>query len=151
MKLAIITDESGAIEEVELRTLDSLDRSLETEHHVFRFSADSIAEKEIAAIADEQEKVYSDLVNLFSFAIPSKIQYFLTPSPEENGSVLSELSGMEQGPMNGFCLGPNYIFAAYNDVVKCVGHHEVTHLFSYQLCMPKNQFLSEGLAMRTGA
>lgn len=149
MKLLIAADECGALEEVELKTLSSLDRSFETEHHVFRFSANSLAEKEIADIAAEQERVYSHLAGLFGFAIPSKIEYLLTASPEENGDALSELTGTAQGPMNGFCIGPNYIFSAYNSEVKCLGHHEVTHLFSYRLCMPKSRFLSEGLAMYT--
>ena len=147
MKLTILADESGTLEEVASPSLDRLDRSYETAHHVFRFSADSLAEQEIGTIVDEQERCYSDLVSLFGFSMSAKIEYLLTDSPEENDLVLSELFGTSSGPMNGFCIGPNYVFAAYTEGVKCIGHHEVAHLFSYQLCMPKSQFLSEGLAM----
>lgn len=147
MELSILSDEAGTLELVELKSLDSLNRFKRTSHFVFRFAAGSPAEKEIDAIADEQERCYSDLVNLFGFAMPTKIEYFLLNSSEKNGDILRELTGMEQGPINGFSIGPNYVFAAYCEEVKCIGHHEVTHLFSYQLCMPKSQFLSEGLAV----
>ena len=147
MELSIRSDKSGTLEQIELKSLDSLDRSRVTPHYIFRFASGSQAEAEIDAIAREQERCYSELVNLFGFAMPTKIEYFLSDSPEKNGDILRELTGMEQGPINGFGIGPNYVFAAYCDEVKCIGHHEVTHLFSYQLCMPKSQFLSEGLAV----
>ena len=148
MMLKVTDDETGALVEVESKTLDTLDRSFETEHYLFRFAAGSPAQKEITAIAKEQERDYSSLRVLFGFDLPFKIEYLLTNSPDDNGKALSELfEGMEPYPTNGLCIGPNYVFAAYNDEVKCLGCHEVTHLFSYRLCMPKNQFLSEGLAM----
>ena len=148
MMLKVTDDETGALVEIESKTLDTLDRSFETEHYLFRFAAGSPAQKEITAIAEEQERDYSSLRVLFGFDLPFKIEYLLTNSPDDNGKALSELfEGMEPYPTNGLCIGPNYVFAAYNDEVKCLGCHEVTHLFSYRLCMPKNQFLSEGLAM----
>lgn len=149
MKLVILTDESGRSEQIDLKALDRLDRVRKTEHYVFRYTAGSLAEKEIDTIAETQESCYSDLVSLFGFAAPAKIEYLLLDSPVENGAVLSELTGIEQGRINGFSIGPNYVFAAYCDEGRCIGHHEVTHIFSYQLCMPKSQFLSEGLAMYT--
>lgn len=148
MMLKVTDDETGALVEIESKTLDTLDRSFETDHYLFRFAAGSPAQKEITAIAEEQERDYSSLRVLFGFDLPFKIEYLLTNSPDDNGKALSELfEGMEPYPTNGLCIGPNYVFAAYNDEVKCLGCHEVTHLFSYRLCMPKNQFLSEGLAM----
>ena len=149
MQLRILADES-AWAEVESKTLDRLDRATETAHYIFRYAAGSLAEGEIEAIAAEQEQAYGKLKALFGYELPEKIEYLLTASPEENGAVLGELfSGEAAYPINGFSIAPKYVFAAYDDQVKCVGCHEVTHLFSYTLCMPKSQFLSEGLAMYT--
>ncbi|MBQ6892342.1 MAG: hypothetical protein IJN47_06980 [Clostridia bacterium] len=149
MQLRILADEAS-YEEVESKTLDRLDRATETAHYIFRCAAGSLAEGEIGAIAAEQEQAYGKLKTLFGYKLPEKIEYLLTASPEENGAVLGELFGGEGAyPINGFSIAPKYVFAAYDDQVKCVGCHEVTHLFSYALCMPKSQFLSEGLAMYT--
>ena len=149
MKLKILADES-AWAEVEAKTLDRLDRATETAHYIFRYAAGSLAAREIKAIADEQEQAYATLMTLFGYGLPDKIEYLLTASAEENGAVLGELFGGEAAcPTNGCSIGPKYVFAAYNEQVRCVGCHEVAHLFSYVLCMPKSQFLSEGLAMYT--
>ncbi len=149
MQLRILADESS-YEAVGSKTLDRLDRVTETEHYLFRYAADSLAEREIGAIADEQEQVYAALMALFGYGLPEKIEYLLTASAEENGAVLGELFGGEAAcPTNGCSIAPRYVFAAYNEQVRCVGCHEVAHLFFYVLCMPKSQFLSEGLAMYT--
>ena len=149
MELRILADESS-YETVESKTLDRLDRVTETEHYLFRYAPDSLAAGEIEAIAAEQEQAYGKLKALFGYGLPDKIEYLLTASPEENGTVLGELFGGEAAyPTNGCSIGPKYVFAAYNEQVKCVGCHEATHLFSYVLCLPKSQFLSEGLAMYT--
>ena len=149
MQLRILVDESS-FEAVESKRLDRLDRVTETEHYLFRYAADSLAAREIEAIADEQEQAYATLMALFGYGLPDKIEYLLTASAEENGAVLGELFGGEAAcPTNGCSIGPKYVFAAYNEQVRCVGCHEVAHLFSYVLCMPKSQFLSEGLAMYT--
>ena len=149
MQLRILADGSS-YEVVESKTLDRLDRVTETEHYLFRYAADSLAAREIGAIADEQEQAYATLMALFGYGLPEKIEYLLTASAEENGAVLGELFGGEAAyPTNGCSIGPKYVFAAYNEQVRCVGCHEVAHLFSYVLCMPKSQFLSEGLAMYT--
>lgn len=150
MKLFVWVDEPDALIEAESKTLDRLSLARETEHHVFRYAPGSPAEREIEAVAAEQEGDYARLADLFGFELPQKVEYFLTDSPGENGAVLGELfSGEAAYPINGFSIAPKYVFAAYDDQVKCVGCHEVTHLFSYTLCMPKSQFLSEGLAMYT--
>lgn len=147
MKLNILYDESDALMEIESNTLDRLTRTKETEHYIFRFAAGSVAEREIEMISNEQEDAYSELTALFGFALQKKIEYFILASSTENGELLREFFGMEPCPMNGFCIGPNYIFAVYNEDIRCIGVHEVTHLFSDTFCMPKSQFLHEGLAM----
>ena len=149
MQLRIMADET-TWEEVESKILDRLDRTTETEHYIFRYVAGSLAEREIGAVAEEQERAYGKLEALFGYGLPERIEYLLTASPEENGAILGELFGAEAAyPTNGFSIAPRYVFAAYSDQVKCVGCHEVTHLFSYTLCLPKSQLLSEGLAMYT--
>lgn len=148
MKLKILTDNPSVLEAVESKRLDQLDLSLETEHYVFRYVSGSLAEKEIISIADEQENGYSKLKELFGYEMPLRIEFFLTSSPDENGEILNEIfEGMGPYPTNACCIGPNYVFAAYNDEVKAIGCHEDAHLFSYMLCMPKSQLLSEGLAV----
>lgn len=147
MKLHIWADEPDTLVEVESGTLDRLDRCLETEHYVFRYAAGSLAEREIEAIVSLQERAYERLVDLFGFEMPQRIEYLLTDSPEANVQALSELFHMEPCPANGLSIGPNYVLGAYCDEAKAVGAHEVAHLFSYQLCMPRTELLSEGLAM----
>lgn len=148
MKLHIWADEPDTLVEVESGTLDRLDRCRGTEHYVFRYAAGSLAEREIEAIAGEQERAYAKLVDLFGFEMPQRIEYLLTNAPEENGAALGELFGMEEAfPANGCSIGPNYVFATYSDQIRCVGCHEDAHLFSYRLCKPKCELLSEGLAM----
>lgn len=147
MKLYIWGDKPDTLLEVESGTLDRLDRVRETEHYVLRHAAGSLAEREMEAVAAAQERAYAKLTALFGFEMPQKIEYLLTESPEDNGQVLSELFGMKPCPVNGLSIGPNYVLGAYGDEAKAVGCHEVGHLFSYQLCMPKCELLSEGLAM----
>ena len=147
MKLHIWADGPDTLVEVESGTLDRLDRVRETEHYRFRCAAGSLAEREIEAIAAEQERAYAKLADLFGFELPQRIEYLLTDSPEDNGQALSELFGMEPCPTNGLSIGPNYALGAYCDEAKAVGCHEVAHLFSYQLCLPRSELLSEGLAM----
>lgn len=147
MKLRIWADEPDILIEVESRALDRLSLATETEHYVFRFTPGSLAGREIEAIAAEQERAYARLADLFGFELPQKVEYLLTDAPEENGQALSELFGMEPCPNNGLSIGPNYVLGAYCDEVRAIGAHEVAHLFSYQLCMPRCELLSEGLAM----
>lgn len=147
MKLFIWGDESDTLTEVESKTLDRLSLARETEHHVFRFAPGSPAAREIEDIAAEQEGDYARLADLFGFELPQKVEYFLTDSPGENGAILQELFGLEPCPTNGLSIGPNYVLGAYGDGVRAIGAHEVAHLFSYRLCMPKCELLSEGLAM----
>ena len=147
MKRFVWGDEPDALVEVESKTLDRLSLARETEHHVFRFAPGSPAAREIEDIAAEQEGDYARLADLFGFELPQKVEYFLTDSPGENGAILQELFGMEPCPTNGLSIGPNYVLGAYGDGVRAIGAHEVAHLFSYRLCMPKCELLSEGLAM----
>lgn len=147
MKLFIWGDEPREVMEVESEVLDRLDRVRETAHYVFRYAAGSLAEREMEAIEAEQERAYAKLMDLFGFEMPQKIEYLLTASPEENGAVLEELFGLEPCPTNGLSIGPSYVLGAYCDGARAVGAHEVAHLFSYQLCLPRCELLSEGLAM----
>ena len=148
MKLYIWGDGSEETMEVESKTLDRLSLVRETEHYTFRFAPGSLAEREIEDISGEQERVYGKLVDLFGFELPQRVEYLLTESPKENGAALGEMFGMEEAyPTNGCSIGPNYVLATYNDQIRCIGCHEDAHLFSYRLCKPKCELLSEGLAM----
>lgn len=117
-----------------------------SEHYVFHFQAGSPAEKEIEAIAKEQERCFSKICAVLQIDYPEKIHYYFTASPLEIGRVFWE----EGTPCNGVALCGSEqakIYAVYNETVKCVGAHEDTHLISFEINYPESDFIVEGLAM----
>ena len=130
----------------DLKTLDAYSEVFCTEHYAFHYKPGSFAEKDIRSIAKEQERCFDRIVALLNIPYCDTIQYVLTDSPEENGRIIEELFG-EYAPGNGFAIGPNNVFAVYNEQVRCVGAHEDTHLISYAYCDPSCELLHEGLAV----
>lgn len=117
-----------------------------TEHYVFHFSPESLAEKEIAIIAQGQEQCFSKICAVLQVDYPEKIHYYFSTSPLEIGRVFWE----EGTPCNGVALcgrAQPKIYAVYNETVKCVGSHEDTHLISFKINYPESDFVVEGLAM----
>ncbi len=130
----------------DLHTLDAYSEVYCTEHYAFHYKPGSFAEKNICAIAEEQERCFQKITALLGIPFCDTIRYVLTDSPEENGRISEELFG-EYDPGNGFAIGPNNVFAVYSETIRCVGAHEDTHLISYAYCDPSCAFLNEGLAM----
>ncbi len=120
-----------------------MQKFFETEHYIFYFHSDSIAEKDILQISAEQEKVFNRMATLLDVNFPIKILYYLCQSPEEVGIFCGD-----NEPCNGFTRYPNSIYAVYNEEIKCIGAHEDTHILSYQINRPDCAFLREGLAMK---
>ena len=120
--------------------------SFVSEHYVFHFQRESLAEKEIAAIAHEQEQCFSKIRAVLQVDYPEKIHYYFTSSPLAIGRIFWE----EGTPCNGVALcgrAQPKIYAVYNEAVKCIGSHEDTHLISFQINYPESDFVVEGLAM----
>ena len=117
-----------------------------SEHYVFHFQPGSLAEKDIATIAHEQERCFSKICAVLQVDYLEKIHYYFTTSPLTIGRIFWE----EGTPCNGVALCGREqakIYAVYDETIKCVGSHEDTHLISFQINYPESDFVVEGLAM----
>ena len=115
-----------------------------SEHYVFHFLSGSLAEKEIATIAQGQEESFSRICATLQIPFAEKIHYYFTDSPLEIGRIFWE----EGTSCNGIALcGDNKIYAVYSENIKCIGSHEDTHLISFVINYPESDFIVEGLAM----
>ena len=117
-----------------------------SDHYVFHFQPESLAEKDILLIAQEQELCFSKICSTLQIPYAKKIHYYFTESPLEIGRVFWE----DGTPCNGVALcgrRESKIYAVYNEAVKCIGSHEDTHLISFAINYPESDFIVEGLAM----
>ena len=117
-----------------------------SDHYVFHFQSGSLAEKDIALIAKNQEQCFTKICSVLQMDYRERIHYYFTASPLEIGRVFWE----EGTPCNGVALCGRTqakIYAVYNETVKCIGSHEDTHLISFQINYPESDFVVEGLAM----
>lgn len=118
-------------------------KRFKSEHYIFYFEPNSLADQEIEEIAKEQENCFQSICNTLGITFTEKICYYLMDSPEKVGILFGG-----NDPINAFAvLGENKIYAVYNPDVKCIGFHEDTHLISATLGIPQSEFLLEGLAM----
>ena len=117
-------------------------KTSESQNYIFHYLENSLAEKEIDLIINEQEKVIEELKNFFSIDLPFKINYFLLNTPAQVGKIYGDNEAC-----NGFAKEPNLVYAVYNYDVKCIGYHEDAHIVSYLINKPKLSFIREGLAM----
>lgn len=114
----------------------------ESPHYRFHYAKNSVAEREIEEIAEEQERCFAKITERLGVLPEFKIRYFLTESPEDVGAFYGDNESC-----NGFARMPDQIYAVYNEEVRCIGMHEDTHLISYVRGKPDCAFLREGLAM----
>ncbi len=117
----------------------------ETEHYIFHYKADSLAEKEIQQVIELQEGCFKEITDKLEFIPKVKIIYWLCDTREE----VMHISGFEY-ETNGvsfFELENPTIYAVYNEDVKCVGAHEDAHAISYQWSYTYSVAMLEGLAM----
>ena len=109
----------------------------ESEHYLFHYLPQSIAEKDIVEIACEQEKSFEEIVDVLMVIPPFKINYYLLNSAQEVGEEYGD-----NEPCNGFAREPHDIYAVYNEKVKCIGPHEDAHIISYLISIPESVFHS---------
>lgn len=114
----------------------------ESDNYIFNYHPGSIAEKEIQEIMNTQETCYDFICSCLAVKMKIKIKYYLCESSAEVGKLYGD-----NEPCNGFAREPNEIYAVYNDKVKCIGFHEDAHIISYDIAVPPQAFMREGLAM----
>ncbi len=115
----------------------------ETQHYIFNYHKNSLAEKNIDEIIALQERCYDYICKFLKVKMNRRIQYFLCETPEEVGKMYGD-----NEPGNGATKKPDKIYAVYNEKLKCIGTHEDAHIISYNtLGDPKQALLREGLAM----
>ena len=117
----------------------------ETEHYIFHYKADSLAEKEIQHIIELQEGCFKEITDKLDFIPEKRIIYWLCDTREE----VMRISGFEYETNGVTFLEPENptIYAVYNEEMKCVGAHEDAHAISYQWSYAYSIALVEGLAM----
>lgn len=112
----------------------------ETEHYIFYYFSNSVAEKEIDTVAKRQENGFNKIMSFLKIKSPNeKINYYLYPSPE----IKKELMGDDwyaQAVYHDFS-----IHILYMDKIKPIGEHEDTHLLSLPWGLSIGLF-QEGLA-----
>lgn len=114
----------------------------ESDNYIFHYYAGSIAEKQIEKIINLQETCFDFICSCLDVTMETKINYYLCNSPTEVGEFYGD-----NEPCNACAKEPNEIYAVYNDQIKCVGFHEDAHVISYNLAIPPQIFMREGLAM----
>lgn len=114
----------------------------ESEHYIFHYNKNSIAENMIDEIVEEQEYCFNHISRVLNVDFNMKINYYLCNSSEEVGALYGD-----NDPCNAFARKPNNIFAVFNEDDKCIGYHEDSHILSYSIATPPQVFIREGLAM----
>lgn len=118
----------------------SLWEVFETEHYVFHYVKNSIAEHELKYIAKTQEKAYAKIIKTLGLReAQAKIKYYIYQSEAEKEKLMGD---------NGFAQAiwhDNSIHIVYTEDIKPIGEHEDVHL----LILPWGVaigFFQEGLA-----
>lgn len=114
----------------------------ESEHYLFHYHKNSVAENKIDEIIETQEYCFNHISKVLSVNFNMKINYYLCNSSKEVGLLYGD-----DEPCNAFARKPNEIFAVFNEEVECIGYHEDSHILSYLISTPPQVFLREGLAM----
>ena len=112
----------------------------ESEHYVFHYLENSLAEKEIEFISKTQEEAFNKIISTLNIDKPErKIKYYLYP----DGGTKKKLMGSDwfaQSIYNDFA-----VHAIYNEKDKVIGPHEDTHLLTLPWGLSIG-FFQEGLA-----
>lgn len=112
----------------------------ETDHYVFFYFKNSVAEKEINEIANTQENAYKKIIDFLKVEEPKrKIEYYFYPDPETK----EELMGNDWYAQS---IADEFrVHTLYDEKIKPIGPHEDTHLLSLPWGSSVG-FLEEGLA-----
>ena len=99
-------------------------REKTSEHYIFSFLSNSVAEKEIEDIIREQEKWYSLIIKKLKIKNNRKIHYYLYPS-----RTLKEKLTEDVG--NAYANWDDFsVHTIYSKNLKVIGPHEDTHLLT---------------------
>lgn len=119
-------------------------KTQETEHYIFHYMENSLAELEIASIMEQQEKCFEDIQNEMNINVTKKITYWICQSRAQVG----ECSGFGEQNTFAYCDPDNpYIYCVYNNEKKGIGYHEDAHIIACFYSMPNSTAIKEGLAM----
>jgi len=120
-------------------------KTIETEHYVFHFQTDGLAESECQDIISTQERCFREITQTIRFFAPNKITYWLCNTRKDVGIACGlniESNGIT------YCKPESpQIYAVYNDMKKCIGYHEDVHAIMCQYALPGSKAIEEGLAM----
>jgi len=112
----------------------------ETEHYIFHYFPQTVAESEIHQISETQEKAFNKIIKFLEVSAPEiKITYYLYPDSE----IKKELMGDDwyaQAIWKDFI-----VHILYTEDIKPIGEHEDTHLLSLPWGL-SIAFFQEGLA-----
>ena len=112
----------------------------ETEHYVFYYFPNSLAEKEIEMVAERQKKAFGKIISFLRVEPPkNKISYYLYPDAKTKKELMGD-DWYAQAIYKDFC-----VHILYTEKVKPIGEHEDTHLLSLPWGLSIG-FLQEGLA-----
>ncbi len=123
----------------------------ESDHYVFYYSKNSLAEKEIDKIAELKEKHYSKISSFLNLRNRKIIQYYIYPSLNKKINLMGDDSPgnaiwEELELFNGKIKTNKFeIHVIYNNKCQFIGEHEDTHLLSLPLGLSIYLFC-EGLA-----
>jgi len=133
-----------AYEPVEERV--KLTSQTRSEHFVFRYRERSYAQEHIQAAVQAREKAYQELKKVLKMDLPKIVTIDLYNDMEAKGVG----SGTYYTPAN--TVNDTHIAEVYNDSYHCDPHHELAHLFAYNLPgrgrLPDNECLTEAFAVR---
>jgi len=120
----------------------------QTDHYIFHYHPDSPAQRDILAIAQEQETCFARITAELGVTPEKSLRYILCNSPEECAGFWRTLfNDATYEALNGFADCPIAIYAVYNDEIQCIGPHEDAHFIASLIDTPWEMFLTEGLAM----
>jgi len=119
-----------------------------TEHYVFHYHPGSPAQRDILAIASEQERCFARITRELGVTPQEPICYILCGTSRECAQCWQELFNDDTyEELNGFADCPYGIYAVYNDDIQCIGAHEDAHLIAHLIANQTCGALCEGLAM----
>lgn len=119
----------------------------QTDHYIFHYHPGSPAQRDILAIADEQEACFERITAELGVTPDGPLHYILCDTAEEVAAAYRTLYDDPIETLNGFAAYPDTVYAVYSNAVKCTGPHEDAHLIARLIDEPWEMFLTEGLAM----
>jgi hypothetical protein len=118
-------------------------RSQKTEHFVFHFRPESLAEAELDSIIEEEENAYMRINNMIGWVDQPIKMYFYNDREDKQQNINSPFPG------NGFAYPEFYsVHSVYSSQTKAIGGHETAHVITYHKLGPAYvPMLSEGIAV----